>query len=860
MRRISCLLILASACSTTTADETAGGIAVALEFGGTGASGSLTRGLRAAGVPMSVARLEILAVDGDDNTLAETNLYAEPAEGQTELILAGGTWQLNDVTAGRGRSVIARAYLGASADPMRNLAVAFEGRLDGIEVRPGSITEVGPLKLEVVGPRLPELDFEAPDPPRMVQATATAAGGAIDVRFAAPPQDDAVGWLVAVGTSSAVSTTPALVRGEVYAVGDRLGASVVIAAAGEFGADASSATVRGLTNGVTYSVLVYAYDTDLDALPLNYSQSAAALAVPADTLGPEAPRMLSITASTADSVAIQFLAPEDERPIAYEVRTSEDALLLDPLSFSEQRFVAPPDAGPVAIRFARTFSELGTTSTTSFFIGVRGYDTAGNAGRITIAERPGAGDGAPRIDGLSPTVAMARSDLTIRGTSLGSAAGRLELITTGTSANAIELEVRRWSNHEVVAHLPSTARSGVLTAFRADGAQAQAYLPVVTRLTTPLIRRCFPYTCSRDDDVRAPYEIVGAGAADGSTTLAVYRECCTDGFTGGVERVFGLRHELFEYAPHARPQRSTAIAGMYSADTDSIAFLASSAMDTMSTAKVSALEAPAPVRLPTSVAAGGADRVALTALTPAANAPNPAMVAFTIGGVVRTSTVRNVEREVFNAFYAIRSSELAYDRVTMARGSEGTLLMAHRSTDDMGRAVIEMRENTGADPSGFTPVGAAVAPTVADNLALVATPPGAATPFVLAYEAVEPDGRVVVRLVDRRGFGRRSGIAPVPLGADQRLEDLGVLMREGAPWIVVAISEAREVETVALIYTELPLSDVVDESPEDGRWPGVALDVAQRPARARLGCKPMAQNTCPVGWLGPDVNQLFIRR
>ena len=856
---VAALLTLAAGCSTTEVDDRHGGIAVEVVFAG--ADGVLQRGLRAASVPTNVARLQILAVDADDETLAETNLYADPAEGQTALVLAGGVWQLNDVPVGVGRAVVSRAYLGASADPARNLALAFEGRLDGVEVRASRVTTVGPLVLAPVGLRIPELDFEGPDAPRTVRATAVPEGRAIEVTFEAPPQPDLAGYIVAVGTSSAVLDTPGLARGRTYAVGEALAPSVHVIAAGPFDGD-QRIRIDGLTDGVTYSVLVYAHDADLAGAALNYSQSAAAFAVPADTLGPPPVLDLTITATTSHTTTIQFRAPE-ERPVRYDVRASLDALLLDELSFGDQRFVRPPAPGGLIARFARTFIELGATSTTTFFVGVRGYDAAGNAGAIAIAEHVGDGDGVPTIAGFNPPIGVAERDLTIRGTNLGQQLGEVVLTTTGTSADTINLEPSRWTDTEIVLTLPSTARTGMITVRRADLARTQAFLPVVLRHRDPLIRRCFPYTCSADLG-RHPFEMVGAGASDGSTTVAIYRECCTDGFTGGVERIFGLEHELLELAPRASTLRGTWVAGTYAPDRETLSFVASGAGNDMSTVQVSADANADPSRLDISVAAGAADRVALVPMDAVTGDPRPAMIAFTLDGVIRTSTVGDLRREVFNAFYATRSDELTYESVTLARRADGVIMMAHRSTDASGRVFAELRRNQTRDPSGFTSVGAAQRPAMANSLELLTLPSGSGGDgrFILIYESVEPDGSVDVRILPTDAFGARPGYAPLrpQPGTNRRLEDAGMIMRDGVPWLVLVITEPRPNDNVALIYTEVPMGAVDDAAASDGGWPGAVLDVARQPAKARVACKPLPQNTCPIGWLGPTTNRLFIRR
>ena len=167
MRRAPALaILLATACSDR---SEYGGLTARLEF--ERAPGMQRQSLRAQAVPMIIDRLQILALaDGATLTdglgkVIETNLVANPIEGEEQLVYEGGEWQLARVPAGENRSILARAFLGQNVDPRVRGQVAFLGRLDGITVLPGETRNAGTVQLRSTGIKIPEVDVDPPPAP-----------------------------------------------------------------------------------------------------------------------------------------------------------------------------------------------------------------------------------------------------------------------------------------------------------------------------------------------------------------------------------------------------------------------------------------------------------------------------------------------------------------------------------------------------------------------------------------------------------------------------------------------------------------------------------------------------------------------
>jgi hypothetical protein len=313
---------------------------------------------------------------------------------------------------------------------------------------------------------------------------------------------------------------------------------------------------------------------------------------------------------------------------------------------------------------------------------------------------------------------------------------------------------------------------------------------------------------------------------------------------------------------------STAVAGTYSPAYDRFMFVASTNMLTMSTMFVtSSTVAPDPLRIANGVTAGNADRVSVVFLDGGTNGRFPALLAFTFGGAIRTATVTDALLQPFNLFYATTSTVEQYDRVTLARNSDGDVLMAHRAIRTApARSDLMLRLNTeNGSPDDFMLLPAAMYPQSGPNFEIVSVPtgPGCTGPeqFVVAYEAIGPGGRTEVRLLPQSNYGVWSGYSPLPEnGRATLLEDVGVICREGSAWLALLTTQPTGLAASELGYTEVPFT-AISEISAGGGHPGVVLDIASDGTRARVACKPQIQDTCPMIWSGDDeVRVLFIRR
>lgn len=841
---------LASACG-----ETPQGALTARILWDAPPDGQQRQALRAAQVAEGVSRLEIRALDVDGATLAATLLDLEPVEGEQMLLREGGSWVLDGVPAGTNRSVWAKAFVGDDVPGFAG-SLYLAGRIDGIEVEPGRVADAGDLVLRVVE-RIAPLDFEPPGQPGGVSAAALAPGEQLRVTFTAPDDDDVSGYVLAVATSSASNDPPVLERGRTYVEGETLAPGVVVDTIWPL-QRAEIITIEGLQDGVPVGIFVYAYDDNGAGAAQNYSAAATALGVPQDTEAPAAPAGLTAAAIGGDMVRIAFTAPTEDAAgggavSAFEVRSAPQALLLeDADAFERQTPVTPPlPAAPgETVTFERSLMDLGAQPGLPFFVGVRGVDAATNPGAIATAEVVVNATVTPSLDAIAPPIGQAGREVVLTGTGFGTETGTVTLSATETATTTIELTVTRWTDTEIVAVLPVEARTGRVLVTRPDGLAAPALaLTVVARFQDAV------------QDQEFPFEFVGTGRTDGRSVSALYRE---DGeFTqrdAAIERFYDTMPEGTPWAPQTMQGRSDWIAGTYDPATDRFLFVAADQDLSMTTALVtSSTVTPDPFRLAVGVTAGRPDRVAVTILGGGLPGEVPAMIAFTINGTIRTATVGDARFQPFDGFFAASSTVSDYDRVTLARRGDGALLLAHRTVTGTV-AVLSVRDNPmGMDPNGFTPRPIATPPRAGPNFEVLAAPVTVGGPerFLVAYEYEVADGVFDVRLLFADALGQTTGLAPFPPGPTRRLDDLGLVIREGE--VYAAILSTRFDGGAELSYTEVPLSALAAPGPA-GAYPGAVLDIAPNDHVGRLGCKPYVQRACPMVWLGDDAGVLFYRR
>jgi hypothetical protein len=360
-----------------------------------------------------------------------------------------------------------------------------------------------------------------------------------------------------------------------------------------------------------------------------------------------------------------------------------------------------------------------------------------------------------------------------------------------------------------------------------------------------------------------PFEVLSTETASGTLTItALYRELASGvSYEGAIERAFNDIAENALISELIYDQQSTALAGTYAREQDWFFFVASNTATSMrATFASSSTLATDEGALDPAVAAGAADGVAFAALDGGAARELPGMLAFSRDGVVRTATVFDARIAPFTNFTAYTSTVEQYDRVRLARNSQGELLLAYRAVQS-GQAKLMLRENVTGAPGDFVELPAMTRPRVAAGIEIIAVPNATGgEEFVIAYEEEDLLGRTDVRLLRVSEYGTSPGYAPFALDMAQsrRLEDVGLVQRDDEVRIALLVS--RVGVGAELSYTEVPLAALSLPDTNRGRYGGVVLDNASVETRGRLGCKRHVMRTCPIVWLGENASVLFLRR
>lgn len=815
-------------------------------------AGRARQGLRAAALPDGVARLEILALDVGGSTLAATTLTLT-GEGASRLDPNGGTWSLDRVPIGEGHQIVGRAYLGPSADPRTSDLLLYAGKITGVAVRSGEQTNAGVLEMRLAtDERYPPLDFDAPGAPGPVTAMTIDRGDGLWVSFTRPTQTDVAGYVVAVAPPG-FTATPTLDRGYEAELGDIVGDDFVVRRLVRSPVP-EVVSVEELMDGISYRVVVFAYDADLDNRPLNYSAGAMTVGLPSDIVAPGTISDLAI-AQDGPSAEVTFTSPgEDDQsgtPARYDVRVAtETAELQSAASFEALPAVAPPEPRGAGeqVRFTRTFAELGMSGALPFYVGVRAVDARGNEGPIAIARYVATSTIVPEITALAPPIGIAGSLMTIHGTAFGVATGAVSLVSADVPPVVTSLTVTRWTDSEITALVPAAARSGTLRIARPDAASASTFLAVIARYPGVL------------PIVESPFELAATDGPTGAVS-ALYTEVPVGAdYEGAIERYFSDDPEGLTLAPYTQADRSTAIAGTYAPGAGHFLFLASTSTSWMSAALVSSSTTVAELRIPHAIAAGDADRIGVVALD-AAGPELPAIVAFSSAGVVYTATTADVATSGFGAPWAETStvSGTTCDLATIAQDEIGDLMLGYRETDGLAVSTLVLATSS---TTGFTPIAAPVVPELWERFELLAVPTiGAVTGgFVVVYESISPSFDAEIRILSIDAYGVELGYAPFPvdLGVDWRLEDAGLVWRDGAP--AIAVLAARLDVGAELRYTEVPLAALAWDDTSRGLYEGVTLDTSDDTTHARLGCRQGLLDECPIAWIGGNAQVLFIRR
>ncbi len=844
---IASLAVALAACGTS---ET-GGITARLVFD----DGLGTRkGLRAAALPLEVEKLVIEALAKDGTVLGVTSLSRTPDTtfGELPLDPAGGKWRIERVKAGKERMLRARAFLGVIGRPADDRALVFEGELTGIEVRASQVTDAGALVLQRVRTvRIPALDTEAPIPPGPVTLEVVPSGEALIVRFPRPPDADLAGHLVAYTTEPVLTAT--IARGA-----DLTGRSEIVPGlpiAAILGPDMLETVITGLSDRTPTRVLVYAFDADVANLPLNYSVATEALAVPDDTVPPSIAQALTVTSTGGDVIQVEFAAPgedADEGMAArFEVRASTStADLLDAGRFATRAFIEPPlPALPgVLVRTTARRSALGFTG--RFYVGVRAVDASGNTGDVAYAEAREPTPRLPSLTRLVPEIGLAGGEIEIEGTGFGERTGAVSLTaSTATSSFTRRLAVTSWSDRRVRAVIPLDARTGGMVLRRADGARAGLELVVVARTPRPL------------EPGPPPIAFLGIPDRRASVLLSQMRE--GQGAQVSAVRFFGERAEGMMLAPESGEERISAAGGAWSREAGRFAFVWCRALDEpMSAALVYSSTATADAELiPAVIPFGGADSIALELLEPRGGRL-PALLAFSLDGRVRTTTVADLRTGTFGGFAVVNTSTRPCSSISLRRRRNpaapdtSQLVLAYREGDEAdGELVLMTGRGDGGGAQAFAELPASPRPPMRGG-AVVLDVPGKG--FVVAYESRLRGDTSEVRLLALGDYGTGPGIAPfADFGGRLRLEDAGLIQaREG---VRVAVLASRVTgSTAELLYAEIPAARIE----AGGRYGsgGLSLDLAPAEASGKLACKPSPRPECPIAWLGDGAPSLLFNR
>ena len=805
------------------------------------------RSLLAAAVPENVGRLEIRALDTMGSTLATTVLALNPGPSEDQLAREGGTWTLEGVPAGTNRSVLGRGLVTATG------VLAYEGRIDNITVSPGTVSNVGTLLLELLPNAPRNLDFMPPSAPTFERATSADGGEGIIVEFRAPPQSDTGGYVVAVGTNPAA---PTIDRGTRVFPGQSLDTDMTIhTVVSEV--PAQPILLGGLQNNVTYTVALYAYDTDANGQPLNFSEPISASPRVRDQVDPGRPGALTVLREPGGGGArIRFIAPGEDNDSGvvarYEVRASARQADLElPLSFGNLPPVPAPtpvEAGTM-VDFVVTETALGTSVASPFYVGVRGVDASDNEGPIETAAAQDTDPTPPRLDPLSPAIVVTESTVELRGQALGAITGSVIISATETSTQVTTPVIESWTPERVRFTVPAEARTGVLQITRSDGAMVEQDLSVLTVQDNSL-----PATLP-------PFELIGTAAADAPAIAALYREGGTFSFIAEILRIYGEAPEDIVHAGGFLVQHSRAIAGTYSLEYDRFFFVGQGATtDLMTTAHVTSdRNTPDAGRLEEGVRAGGADGVGVVLLAGGIGGALPAMIALTSNGTLRTAQVGDARTEAFETFTNVSSSTSQYTGATLARRADSALLIGHRTVTE-SRSELTLRENrTGTGPAAFT-VLTGSAPLMAERVHVLSAASTVGAPddaFYVVYEHQPADAPIQIRILAAQDYGRTPGYAPFNQSG-LRLADAGLVIHRDR--IGIAIAATSEAGNPSLYYTEVLVSDLQRPFPPDGSHPGILANMLPPGAEARIGCKPFPQRACPMALLSSGVQRLFLRQ
>jgi hypothetical protein len=88
---------------------------------------------------------------------------------------------------------------------------------------------------------------------------------------------------------------------------------------------------------------------------------------------------------------------------------------------------------------------------------------------------------------------------------------------------------------------------------------------------------------------------------------------------------------------------------------------------------------------------------------------------------------------------------------------------------------------------------------------------------------------------------------------------VGLIRRGHDTWVAVLASKATTAGVQAE-YTEVAAIELDLPDQNAGFHPGTLLDTAAAGTHGRIGCKLVPLDICPIAWLGPSSDVVFLRR
>ena len=491
-------------------------------------------------------------------------------------------------------------------------------------------------------------------------------------------------------------------------------------------------------------------------------------------------------------------------------------------------------------------------------MGIRAIDASNNIGPIAIGDYTLPSTITPSLESMDPPIGFAGATLSLVGTLFGSETGTVTLSEdTTVSPTTVRIPTTSWDNNRITLTLPVMARSGRLTIARADGrGQTSTYLATLRPIDAEV------------GFAPPPFEILAAPRPNGDINVALYgARVIANTFDHAVQRIVALDNDDVRYAPFVTTSPITAIGAGYSPDINRFVFVASTATEpTMSAAIISSSTvAPNALRRQNAVPFTNADGVAVEVLRSGGQAV-PTVVAFSAAGRVNVGFIGDIATMDFstNGFTAVTASTARSEFVDMTRRAEGNgfqYLLAYREGGPLrGQLVIQSAAGTGSGPATFTRPVFTERPAMGERVRILDVP---GVGFLLAYEERQLGGRTDIRLLRLNDYGIGTGLAPFgATSLSRRLEDVGLVERNGQPWIAVLVSTLEA--GVRMSYAEIPVSAVV----RDARMniPMVSLgyepQVPNEPLPGgRLACKPRSSRTCLITWLGQTApSTVFVRQ